>query len=155
MSENKQFDICIIGGCGHVGLPLGLAFAQKGKRVVLQDIHEPSTQKINNKIMPFLENGAQEILTDVVERGLLSATTDRAVIKNSEHIIVVVGTPVDEHLNPRIHDVTRALDDVMSYFQDDQVIILRSTLYPGTSEQIQQKFIQQGKKTGVAFCPER
>lgn len=151
----KTIDICIVGGCGHVGLPLGLAFAHKGKKVALYDINQRSVEDINNKKMPFMEEGGEELLIETIENNTLFATTNPSVINNSEFVIVTIGTPVDEYLNPRIHDVMDAIRDVEPYLHDNHVLILRSTLYPGVTKKIEEHLLSKGKQTGVAFCPER
>ncbi|MBI3632744.1 MAG: nucleotide sugar dehydrogenase [Candidatus Vogelbacteria bacterium] len=155
MDRDKKYDLCIIGGCGHVGLPLGLAFADRGQRVVLYDINQDAVDKINKKMLPFLEEGAPEILTKVVNSKLLVATTDMSVISQAPNLILVIGTPVDEHLNPRLHDVMGTIQQVLEYLRDDQLIVLRSTLYPGVTDRIYDYLRSQGKQTSVAFCPER
>jgi len=155
MAKTNAYDICIIGGCGHVGLPLGLAFADKGKKVVLYDINEASINKVNGAEMPFLENNADTLLKKVVKTGTLSATNDTEVIRNSQAVVMVIGTPVDEHLNPRMGDVIRAVKEIEADLRDDQLLVLRSTLYPGVTSKVHSYLTKHGKKTLVAFCPER
>jgi UDP-N-acetyl-D-mannosaminuronic acid dehydrogenase len=155
MNIQKQFDICIIGGCGHVGLPLGLAFASKGQKVVLYDIDRDAVEKVNKKVMPFLEEGAPEILAKVVDSGMLVGTTDGSVISQAHNLILIIGTPVDEHLNPRLNDVMGTIRQMIEYLKDDQLIVLRSTLYPGVTQKIHDYLRSQGISTSVAFCPER
>jgi UDP-N-acetyl-D-mannosaminuronic acid dehydrogenase len=155
MDRTTKYDLCIIGGCGHAGLPLGLAFADRGQRVVLYDINQQAVARVNSKQMPFLEEGAADVLTKVVESKSLTATSDPRVIRDSDILILVVGTPVDEHLNPRLNDVMDVVGGLMDYLSDDQLIILRSTLYPGVTERIYEFLRERGKNTGVAFCPER
>lgn len=150
-----KYDICIIGGCGHVGLPLGMAFADRGKKVALYDISTSTIDKVNNSIVPFKENGAEPVLKRVIKSGNLKATNDPKVIKDSKVVITVIGTPVDEHLNPRIHDIINAIKQVEGYLSDDQLLILRSTLYPGVTDKVYSYLHRKGKKTKVAFCPER
>jgi UDP-N-acetyl-D-mannosaminuronic acid dehydrogenase len=150
-----KFDVCIIGGCGHVGLPFGLALADRGKRVALYDINQDSIKKVNNSEMPFKENGAEPILKKVIKSKTLLATNDVQAIKQSAVIVMVIGTPVDEHLNPRIHDIFRAVKEVEDQLGDDQLLIMRSTLYPGVTEKVNDYLSRRGKKTLVAFCPER
>lgn len=150
-----EHDICIVGGCGHVGLPLGLAFADKGKRVVLYDINESSINKVNKGEMPFLENGAEELLSDVLKAKRLKATNDAKVISDSKAIVLVIGTPVDEHLNPKIEDIIKAVKQIQEHLSDNQLLILRSTLYPGVTEKVHKYLWRNGIHTRVAFCPER
>jgi UDP-N-acetyl-D-mannosaminuronic acid dehydrogenase len=150
-----EHDICIVGGCGHVGLPLGLAFADKGKRVVLYDINKDSVDKVNKGEMPFLENGAEELLKDVLKAKRLKATNDARVISKSKAIVLVVGTPVDEHLNPKIEAIINAVKQIQDHFSDNQLLVLRSTLYPGVTEKVHKYLWRNGIHTRVAFCPER
>jgi UDP-N-acetyl-D-mannosaminuronic acid dehydrogenase len=150
-----MYDICIVGGCGHAGLPLGLAFANRGKRVVLYDTNEKAVKGINAKRMPFLEEGGSEVLSRTVDSNLLSATTDIGVIEEAPVLVIVIGTPVDEHLNPRLNDVMEVVHQIVGHLNDEQLLILRSTLYPGVTIKINEFIRSLGKKTGVAFCPER
>jgi len=153
--KNMEYDICIIGGCGHVGLPLGLAFADKGKNVVLYDINEASIKKVNAGTMPFKETGADEVLKKVIKGKRLQATKDPKVIAQSEAIVMVIGTPVDEHLNPKVSEIIRAVKEIQEYLSEDQLLVLRSTLYPGVTDKVYQYLRKQDIKTKVAFCPER
>lgn len=150
-----KHDICIVGGCGHVGLPLGIAFANKNLSVILYDKNQEAVNKINKKIMPFLEQGAQEILPQVIESKKLLATTNPSVISNAENIILVIGTPVDEHLNPRLTDVMQTIEEILEYLNNDQLLVLRSTLYPGVTDKVHDYLRSKKKSTLVAFCPER
>lgn len=153
--KNKSFDICIVGGCGHVGLPLGMAFADQGKQVALYDLNEAVIEKVNKGIVPFMENGAEPVLKRVLKAGRLNATKDVEVISKAKAVIMVIGTPVDEHLNPKVHEIIRAIKQIQDHISDDQLLILRSTLYPGVTDKVHAYLQRQGKKTRVAFCPER
>ena len=150
----KLYDICIIGGCGHVGLPLGIAFADVGKRVVLYDIDQNAIDTISRGKMPFMEEGAEEILTRVQDKKLF-LSTEKGVISDSRFVIIIIGTPIDEHLNPRFTLFKKFLSDILKYLDDDQHIILRSTLFPGTTEKIKDILLANDKRTKVSFCPER
>jgi UDP-N-acetyl-D-mannosaminuronic acid dehydrogenase len=151
----KSFDICIVGGCGHVGLPLGMAFADEGKKVALYDINEKAVNRVNDGEMPFKENGAEPVLKRVIKSGKLQATIDSDVVRDSATVVLVIGTPVDEHLNPRVHDIIGAVDQILDRLSDDQLLVMRSTLYPGVTEKVYEYLKKRGKKTAVAFCPER
>jgi UDP-N-acetyl-D-mannosaminuronic acid dehydrogenase len=151
----KSFDICIVGGCGHVGLPLGMAFADEGKKVALYDINEKAVNRVNDGEMPFKENGAEPVLKRVIKSGKLQATIDSDVVRDSATVVLVIGTPVDEHLNPRVHDIISAVDQILDRLSDDQLLVMRSTLYPGVTDKVYEYLKKRGKKTAVAFCPER
>lgn len=155
MKQERAYDVCIIGGCGHVGLPFGLALADQGKKVALYDINKKSIAKVNGGEMPFKENNADELIKKVTKSKMLVATDDPGVIKSARTIVMVIGTPVDEHLNPRVQDIIKAIKEVEEYLQDDQLLIMRSTLYPGVTDKVNAYLRRAGKKTLVAFCPER
>lgn len=152
---SKKFDICIVGGCGHVGLPLGMAFADAGKQVVLYDINQTSVKNVNDAKLPFKENGGEALLKKVIKKGTLKASGDPEVVREADTVILVIGTPVDEHLNPKVHDIFGAVDDIIERLSDDQILIMRSTLYPGVTDKVYAYLQKRGKKTEVAFCPER
>jgi UDP-N-acetyl-D-mannosaminuronic acid dehydrogenase len=132
-----------------------MAFADAGQNVVLYDINEVTIAKVNNGVVPFKENGAEPVLKRVLKKGKLQATNDPDVIGNSKTVVTVIGTPVDEHLNPRIHDIIKAMTQIEDQLHDDQLLIMRSTLYPGVTDKVHEHLQKQGKKTLVAFCPER
>ena len=148
-------DVVIVGGCGHVGLPLGIALADAGLGVVVYDISDASVKLVNNAELPFDEPGALPILERVVASGRLRAATDPAVVADAQTVIVVIGTPVDEHLNPDPQAIPRALGACSEYFRDGQLLILRSTVYPGVTALVEQMLADMGRRMDVAFCPER
>jgi UDP-N-acetyl-D-mannosaminuronic acid dehydrogenase len=83
------------------------------------------------------------------------ATTEPDAVSASEHVVVVIGTPVDEHLNPDPSSVSRAVSELGPHLVDGQLLVLRSTLYPGTTALVERTLAQLGKRIDVAFCPER
>ena len=148
-------DIVIFGGCGHVGLPLGMAFASRGRSVALYDVDTAAVISVKRGRMPFREQGADQLLPKVLASGSLTATTDPQVIGTAENVIVVVGTPVDRHLSPDIGAVMRALEPDLDHFVDGQLLVLRSTVYPGVTTMVAKRLRDLGKLVHVAFCPER
>ena len=105
--------------------------------------------------MPFLEAGTEEVLPGLVESGILVATTRPEPIVDAEVVIVVVGTPVDEHFSPDIAAVPDTLDSLHPYLRDGQLLILRSTVYPGVTARVERLLHEAGLRLDVAFCPER
>ncbi len=152
--KNNLYDVCIVGGLGHVGLPLGISLAQIGKKVVLYDINQKAIDLVSQCRMPFIEEGAEAILQDVLNKTLF-ISSDKRVISDGYFLIIVIGTPVDEHLNPKYIAFKRFFDEIIDFIKDDQHIILRSTVFPGTTEKIKQYLESKGKLTKVSFCPER
>ncbi len=152
--EKAKYDICVIGGLGHVGLPFGLALANAGKTVVLNDINKSAIKTVKSGKMPFKENGADELLPKVLNKTLF-VSSDKKVISESNYVVVIIGTPVDEYLNPKYNLLFDFLDGIIEYIKNDQHILLRSTLFPGTTENIKRYFKNAGKKVSISFCPER
>jgi len=126
-------DVVVIGGCGHVGLPLALAFADRGARVGIYDVSETAVATVNSGQMPFAEPGADEVLGRVLAAGRLVASADPRIVASAEHVIVVIGTPVDEHLNPKQIAITKALGGCSEFLRDGQLLVLRSTVFPGVT----------------------
>ncbi|MDG6102923.1 nucleotide sugar dehydrogenase [Dactylosporangium aurantiacum] len=148
-------DVVVIGGCGRVGLPLGIAMASRGLQVTLYDINAAAVAVVNEGRLPFDEEGAAEPLATAVKEGRLVASTDPATVAAAEHLVVIVGTPVDEHLNPNIGAVPAAIERCADYLRDGQLIVLRSTVHPGVTALTEKLIKRLGVKVDVAFCPER
>ena len=148
-------DVVVVGGAGHVGLPLAIALAQAGASVSIYDVSELTVGLVSAGVLPFAEPGAAEALREVVARGLLIAGTDPALVGDAETVIVVIGTPVDEHLNPDPQAIPRALDTCSKHLRDGQLLVLRSTVYPGVTALVERLVARLGLRVDVAFCPER
>jgi UDP-N-acetyl-D-mannosaminuronic acid dehydrogenase len=138
-----------------VGLPLAIALADRGAQVAVYDVNPAAVAEVSSGHMPFLESGAAPMLERAIAAGRLVASTDPAIVGSAEHVIVVVGTPVDEHLNPDQQAVPRALAGCADYLRDGQLLILRSTVYPGVTALVEKVVAKLGKAIDVAFCPER
>ncbi|HEY8302722.1 MAG TPA: nucleotide sugar dehydrogenase [Jatrophihabitans sp.] len=157
MQRSGQFDhdVVVIGGGGHVGLPLAIAFASRGASVVIYDVSQSAVDRVNDAVLPFDEPGAAKPLSEAVEAGRLRASTDPSVVAQAEHVVVVIGTPVDEHLNPDPQAIPRALGQCVPHFRDGQLLVLRSTVFPGVTRLVEQLVADNGLKMDIAFCPER
>ena len=151
----KKFDICIIGGLGHVGLPLGIVFALKGLRVNLLDINPKTAHKVfYKKEMPFVEHGSKNILKKVVDNGNLQFTTDNKEISNAKNIIIAIGTPIDEFMNPKTQKFLDFISSIKKYIDASQSVIIRSSVAPRTCEQIY-RILGPKKNKLLTYCPER
>jgi UDP-N-acetyl-D-mannosaminuronic acid dehydrogenase len=155
MGKGWTRDVAVLGGCGHVGLPLGLALAEAGLRVSLFDTNAESVRLAQSGVMPHRETGAQEVLERTLASGSLTVTSDPSSVGSAECLIVVIGTPVDEHLNPDPQAVTMAIESVGEYLVDGQLLVLRSTIFPGVTRMVERLIDRMGKSIDVAFCPER
>ncbi len=151
--DNKT--IAIVGGCGHVGLPLGVKFALAGAKTFLLDINRESIEKVNSGSFPFMERGGDEQLSEALAKSLL-ATDDPKCLSSADVVVFVIGTPVDEHLNPKLSDVVKTFDQYKDFLKPDALIIMRSTLFPGTMQHLSERIAKSGMESlGLAFCPER
>jgi UDP-N-acetyl-D-mannosaminuronic acid dehydrogenase len=148
-------DFTVLGGCGHVGLPLGLAFADSGLRVALYDTNLSAVDRVRSGKMPHREPGAPEVLARTVADGTLTATADPSAVAASQYLVVVIGTPVDKHLNPDPQAVVSAIEEVADQMVDGQILVLRSTVFPGVTRMVERLVEGLGKSIDVAFCPER
>jgi UDP-N-acetyl-D-mannosaminuronic acid dehydrogenase len=155
MNPDFERDVVIVGGCGRVGLPLAIAFAKEGLKVAAYDLNEVVVKTVNDGTMPFDEPGAEEALQEAVSAERLVASTDASVVGTARNVVVVIGTPVDEHLNPDPNSLPRALQACFEHFADGQLIVLRSTVFPGVTEMVERRFVKEGLTVDVAFCPER
>jgi UDP-N-acetyl-D-mannosaminuronic acid dehydrogenase len=157
MSTGSAFgrDVCVVGGGGHVGLPLALTFADAGFRTLIYDTNAATVAKIRRAEMPFSEEGAPALLQRVLPTGLLEVSETPEHMSDCRFIVLVIGTPVDQHLTPSFSGMKKAIDACASQLRDGQILILRSTIFPGISEFIQRDLDARGLDIQVAFCPER
>lgn len=154
-AKNIDADLCIVGGAGHVGLPLAIVFASKNQRVLIYDVNEEAIGVIRSGRMPFLEQGAEPLLQEVLAKGLLTFTTQARDVANAKVVLITIGTPVDEFLTPSLRVVTRCLDALLPYLSEEQLLVIRSTVYPGVTESMEKYAQSKGKRLRLAFCPER
>jgi UDP-N-acetyl-D-mannosaminuronic acid dehydrogenase len=153
--EAFKRDVVVVGGCGRVGLPLGVAFAQAGLRTTAFDINPKAVDMVNSATMPFDEPDSDWRIKETIGNGSLEASTDPQTLADAEHVLVVVGTPVDEHLNPDPEAVRDAIKGVVAHLRDGQLLVLRSTVFPGVTRLVEQFIATTGLDIDVSFCPER
>jgi UDP-N-acetyl-D-mannosaminuronic acid dehydrogenase len=150
----KPGKLVIIGGCGHVGLPLGIVFANAGVKVDLLDVDAEKIALVNSGRMPFIEKSADEALGSVIGK-TLRATPDNSCLHDADAAVAVLGTPVDAHLNPTVGDLYRNIDAAIDHLPDNALLVMRSTVYPGVTRLVYDRVQSRGRKIHVAFCPER
>jgi UDP-N-acetyl-D-mannosaminuronic acid dehydrogenase len=146
----KPTKIAVIG-IGRVGLPLALVFAKAGYRVFGVDTNLELIRQLMKGRLPFRETGAQELLNQQINKNFIP-TADGSIVSKCQYIILTLGTPVDENMNPSLVQIEAALRAIKPYLKPKQVLILRSTVSPGTTEYVAHLL---GKKIYLAFCPER
>ena len=151
----QGIDIVVLGGGGHVGLPLSLTLAERGACVGILDTNERTLERLRSGEMPFLEAGADDLLARMLEAHRLSFGTDPGVIAGAKTLIIVIGTPVDEFLHPTMTAFERVVDHVAPNLSPGTLVVLRSTVYPGTTAFVADQLASKGCEVDVAFCPER
>ena len=151
--KERILDVVIIGGLGHVGLPLGIVFAERGLKVCLLDIDRKKAEMVLRGQMPFIEYGAEPILKSVLQSGNLEVSFDSKRLCDAQYVIIAIGTPVDEYLNPKTRAFLESFRKIKGFLNKQQTIIVRSTVYPHTCRQL---LIELGDDDWkVAYCPER
>ncbi len=120
MTEDFTHDVAVIG-CGRVGLPLALAFADRGLRVLGIDKNEALLAAARDGRMPFEEPGAQAIL-DRVDVDWSAAAADAA---GARHIVITLGTPSFSHIEIDLSDIRGVLDDLLPHLHEGHSITLR------------------------------
>src|SRR6266511_1158799 len=151
----SDLDLVIVGGCGHVGLPLALSLADCGYTVGINDIDQAKIDQVMSGHAPFRETGADELLAKLLPTGRLELSRDPAMLRRTRTVILVIGTPIDEFMNPSVRIFERVLDELMPHIQDGSLVVLRSTVFPGTTETVERRLRAAGIEADVAFCPER
>jgi len=146
-------NICIIGGAGHVGTPLGLAFSSKGHNVILIDKNIKNINKINEGKMPFLEEGCSLLLKKMIKKKKIFATSDLAQTKKCKYIIICLGTPVNNKFNPILKNFISFFYQLKKYLNKNHVVIIRSSIYPGICNKVYS--IIKNHCKNLSYCPER
>jgi len=146
-------------GIGRVGLPLALFLADKGYTVHGVDVDSQKVNLIAAGRMPFLEEGAPALLKKYLNKSFF-VSSDFKNIASAKTIILTLGTPVDENMNPSLVQIDKALELSRPYFTKGQLLILRSTVSPSTTGYVRSylndlKGIKVGTNFFLAFCPER
>ena len=152
---NNSLDVVIVGGCGHVGLPLALSLADCGYTVGIDDIDAEKVELVKAGHVPFQETGADALLKKLLPTGRLYLAADPRTVSRTQTVILVIGTPIDEFMNPSVRIFDKVVDDLAPHLNKDSLIVLRSTVFPGTTESVERRLRAAGVAADVAFCPER
>jgi UDP-N-acetyl-D-mannosaminuronic acid dehydrogenase len=155
MEALKTLDMVIVGGCGHVGLPLALSFADCGYKVGIDDIDANKVAYVKAGNVPFLESGADDLLKKLLPTGRLELASDPSLVESTDTVILVIGTPIDEFMNPSVRIFDKVLDELMPHLKNSTMVVLRSTVFPGTTETVERRLRAAGIQADVVFCPER
>jgi len=145
--------ISIIGGTGHVGLPLGLMFAEKKYKVQLIDINLKNINYVNKAKMPFKEDKADVVLKKLIKKKKIFATNNLELVKSSKYIIICIGTPVNKRLKPETINFLNFFKKLKKNLSSKSIIIIRSSVYPGVCDRVYD--ICKNKNNNISYCPER
>lgn len=154
-SSKPKFDVCVVGGAGHVGAPLAIVLASHGFRVLIHDLNRQAMNTLAEGRMPFLEKGGEKLLRRVLAQGQLGFSDSPESIRGIPTLILTIGTPIDEFQNPLTSLLVSCLETLLPHIADGSQLILRSTVAPGTTAFLDLHLKKKGRRLPVAFCPER
>jgi UDP-N-acetyl-D-mannosaminuronic acid dehydrogenase len=154
MAVPERLDVVVLGGCGHVGLPLAMMLAKAGLQVGAYDNDEQRRATVASGRMPFLEYGADQVLTEVLG-ATLHLLEGVEHVRRAEFAVITIGTPVDEYLNPRFGPMFDLARELAPLLTAEQHLMLRSTVYPGTTRELCRYLGELGCEAQVSYCPER
>jgi UDP-N-acetyl-D-glucosamine dehydrogenase len=157
---NDKTAVVGVIGLGYVGLPLAVEKAKAGYKTIGFDIQEKKVDMVNSGIN-YIGDVVNEDLSKVVESGFLTATADFSFVRDVDFVAICVPTPLDSYQQPDISYVKSSTEEVARYLHRGMVVVLESTTYPGTTEELILPILEKysGLKCGedfyLAFSPER
>lgn len=147
-------------GLGYVGLPLAVEKAKAGFKTIGFDVQEEKVKMVNEG-HNYIGDVVNEDLKELVERGMMKATSDFSFVKDVNFIAICVPTPLDKHQEPDISYVKSSTEAISKHLSNDTMVVLESTTYPGTTEELLLPILEEGSglKCGedfyLGFSPER
>lgn len=161
LQKIKEKDISIgVIGLGYVGLPLAVEKAKAGFKTIGFDVQQKKVDMVNQGIN-YIGDIVQEDLASLVKDGMLRATSDFSFVKDCDFIAICVPTPLDEHQQPDITYVRDSVMEIAKYLKKDSIVVLESTTYPGTTEELVKPLLEEGsglvcgEDFYLGFSPER
>jgi UDP-N-acetyl-D-glucosamine dehydrogenase len=147
-------------GLGYVGLPLAVEKAKAGFKTTGFDVQQKKVDMVNQGIN-YIGDVVQEDLAGLVKSGMLRATSDFSFVGECDFIAICVPTPLDEHQQPDISYVRDSVIEISKYLKKDSIVVLESTTYPGTTEELVKPILEKGsglvcgEDFYLGFSPER
>lgn len=132
-----------------------MLLSQHGHETTIYDRNEQALDQIRAGEMPFFEDGGPELLRSLVGTSGFHISDDPGALRECDVLVFAIGTPIDEHLNPNLSAIHDAILELQPHLHDGQIIMLRSTLFPGVSEKTHRLLGSLNLSIGVSFCPER
>jgi len=156
---NSREAVVGVIGLGYVGLPLAVEFAREGYQVIGIDLSQSKVDALNSG-RSYIPDVPNEVVSPLAEDGLLSATSDYSILREVDAIIICVPTPLRKTKDPDMSFVIAAADKIAKYCHAGQLIILESTTYPGTTDElivprIAHNGFTAGENVFICFSPER
>jgi len=154
----NQEKVLVVGGGGHIGLPLSLFLARAGLKVSILDVSRETVDSIRKKIMPFQEPGCDELLATVIESKNLEAFTNFNDASQNDWpvAIIIIGTQLLPNGEPDRQGVLKCISEIHDKLSKNALLILRSTVYPGTTDLVRVALADKGRSDiSVVFAPER
>lgn len=156
--KNKKIRIAVVG-LGYVGLPLAIEFAKKGIKVLGIDVDKDRLSHIREK-KSYITDISNKELRQVLSTGRFSATLDFSALREIDVIIICVPTPLRRKYHPNISYIKQAVRSISRNIKQGALVILESTTYPGTTDEVILPLLETGKlRHGrdfyLAFSPER
>ena len=124
-------------------------------RVGIYDVDTAKLDRVRTGEMPFREPGADQLLSRVLGSGRLVFDHRPDILSRARAVVLVIGTSIDEFMNPSTRIFERVVDELEGHLEHGALVIVRSTVYPGTSEYLAARLRRNGLGADVAFCPER
>ena len=157
--RNKEIIVGVVG-LGYVGLPLAVEKAKAGYKTIGFDVQDKKVEMCNRG-ENYIGDVVNEDLEEIVKSGMFSATTDFSFIKDVDFVAICVPTPLDEHQQPDISYVESSTREVSKYLKKGSMVVLESTTYPGTTEDLLRPILEEGsglvcgEDFYLGFSPER
>lgn len=134
---------------------MAIVLASKGMNTLIYDLNQNAMDILARGEMPFIDEGAEPLLNDMLRAKRLGFTNEISDLRGVPTLIITIGTPIDEFHNPDLRSIMEFTEGLLPYLEDGQLLILRSTVFPGVTDFLNRFLVEHGKKILLAFCPER
>ena len=145
--------VAIIGGAGHVGLPLAISFANAGVKTQIYDVNVDGMEAVMKGKFPFKEIHGKRQLEVALRSGNLLTTSNPEKLAEPGVIITIIGTPVDNHLNPDPDAIRKSLQHLTPFLRSGQLLVLRSTIFPGVTASVERLLLESNLQIDVVTAP--
>lgn len=156
--NNREAQVCIVG-LGYVGLPLAVEVAKAGFKVFGVE-NNPQRCAMVNEGRNYIKDVNDEVFSGLVAKGMIKAITNFSPVENADIVVICVPTPLNKNKEPDVSYIESSTEGILKHFKSGKLVILESTTYPGTTEEIiwerlKKSGAQLGKDCLIAFSPER